>query len=98
MASVCFNKDDPDKLTHMRHLVNQMPFKTATLTADDQNDLKCYLRIYGQKNGSIMTFLNKHVQFTSDRYNLERPPVIEYQPQDIGLLQIARKLVCFCCN
>ena len=96
MAAVCFGDHSTDRVDHMKHLINQMPFKIAPLETSVKNDLTTYLRIFGHRNSAIMTFLNKHVQFEQDRYNLSHPPLLKYGREDLAYLAVARRLVRIC--
>ena len=93
MAAVCFDDSTPDRVAHMEHHITQMPFKSVAVEESVQEDLVTYLRIFGQRNSAIMTFLNKHVRFVEDRYHLANPPHLEYGPIELKHLAVARKIV-----
>ena len=93
MAAICFNGPSEHRVGHMEHLINQMPFKAEPVEESVREDLITYLRIFGHRNSALMTFLNKHVQFEQDRYNLQVPPQLKYGTNTLDYLAVARKLV-----
>ena len=96
MAALVFGDTSNSKAPHLDHVVSQMRFMnpTHTDTTDERlTELANFLKIHARHAASTMIFLNKHVQFASDRYVLTNPPQLHYGPEHTEFLEAARILV-----
>ena len=96
MAALVFGDSSESKAAHIDHLISQMRFMNPTrVNTTDQHltNLANYLTIHSRHNASTMIFLNKHVQFASDRFALANPPQLRYEPKHREFLEAARVLV-----
>lgn len=96
LAALIFGDDGSNKPFHLDHLISQMDFVNpgnADTTDLPLTELAHYLKIHARHTVSIMTFLNKHVQFAPDRYALAKPPRLTYTSEQVEFLDAARVLV-----